>query len=324
LVQPGVPAHLNGRQPAWPAGQQQALLERLRAYEAAKWAARKKTAAPQERPGVSLNLQPRANLVKGDGELQDIAPPYPHGRKGPCRAGAASHADSAGRLSGRSPAKQRTDEAGTSPGCVDKASRSGVQPHACTMNPVEERSPSPSCEDRKEHRTKKAGVRTWTEGQAARRAGSAGRRLKQWLKRKEAEERGPCPSCVDRASRRSGHSSAKKEAVTSAPGPSCVDRTGRRWVESKACAAAPVAERFPGPSCEDRKEQRAKRVSARARTEGQATGHTDSVGSRQKHCQIRREAGERGPCPSCVGRASRRTNNNAGRADSASGPWRHA
>ena len=48
LVQPGVPAHLNGRQPAWPAGQQQALLERLRAYEAACRAARKKTAAPQD------------------------------------------------------------------------------------------------------------------------------------------------------------------------------------------------------------------------------------------------------------------------------------
>jgi hypothetical protein len=76
LVQPGGPAHLYGRQPAWPAGQQQALLERLRAYEAACRAARKKTAAPQEQPGVSFNLQPRANLVKGDGELQDKAPPY--------------------------------------------------------------------------------------------------------------------------------------------------------------------------------------------------------------------------------------------------------
>ena len=75
LVQPGGPANLYGRQPAWPAGQQQALLERLRAYEAACRAARKKTAAPQEQPGVSFNLQPRANLVKGDGELQDKAPP---------------------------------------------------------------------------------------------------------------------------------------------------------------------------------------------------------------------------------------------------------
>ena len=76
LVQPGGPVHLHGRQPAWPAGQQQALLERIRAYEAARRAARKKTAAPQGQPGVSFDLQPRANLVKGDGEVQDRAPPY--------------------------------------------------------------------------------------------------------------------------------------------------------------------------------------------------------------------------------------------------------